>query len=84
MFVSSVTIIPHVFVSLVVRHVSGIDICTASEVEVVNGTDVELRCTFRSSYTVSHKSVSVTWLFQGLNPGAEEAVCDTGSFCNAL
>lgn len=84
MFISSVTIIPHVFVSLVVRHVSGIDIYTMSEVEAVNGTDVKLTCTFRSSYPVSHKSVSVTWLFQGLNPGPEEVVCDTGCFCNEL
>ncbi|KAM7374156.1 hypothetical protein PAMP_006830 [Pampus punctatissimus] len=56
------------------RHVSGIDIYTPSEVEAVNGTNVKLKCTFSSKHPVSAKSISVSWNFRPLNPGPEESV----------
>lgn len=57
-----------------VRHVSGIEIFTSSEMEVVNGTDVRLKCTFSSSHPVSRQSVSVSWYFRPLQPGPDESV----------
>ncbi|KAM7397796.1 hypothetical protein PAMA_005901 [Pampus argenteus] len=56
------------------RHVSGIDIYTPSEVEAVNGTNVRLKCTFSSKHPVSAKSISVSWNFRPLKPGPEESV----------
>lgn len=57
-----------------VRHVSGIDIFTPSEMEAVNGTDVRLKCTFSSNHPVSPQSVTVSWYFRPLQPGPDESV----------
>lgn len=57
-----------------VRHVSGIDIYTPTEVEAVNGTNVKLKCTFKSSAPVSIQSVTVSWNFRPINSGSEESV----------
>nr|XP_029132496.1 myelin protein zero-like protein 2 [Labrus bergylta] len=57
-----------------VRHVSGIDIYTPSEVEAVNGTNVKLKCTFTSNRPVSLQSVTVSWNFRSLNSGSDESV----------
>lgn len=54
--------------------VSGITIYTPGEVEAVNGTNVRLKCTFSSTVSVSHKSVTVSWNFRPLNSGSEESV----------
>lgn len=58
-----------------VRHVSGIDIYTPSEVEAVNGTNVKLKCTFTSTHPVSLQSVTVSWNFRPINSGVDESVC---------
>lgn len=57
-----------------VRRVSGIDIYTPSEMEAVNGTDVRLKCTFKSTHPVSLQSVSVSWNFRPLNSGSDESL----------
>ncbi|XP_026183316.1 myelin protein zero-like protein 2b [Mastacembelus armatus] len=57
-----------------VRHVSGIEIYTTSEMEVVNGTNVKLKCTFISSHPVSPQTVIVSWNFRPLNSGVDESV----------
>lgn len=57
------------------RHVSGIDIYTPSEVEAVNGTNVKLKCTFSSSHPVTLQSIIVSWNFRPINSRLEESVC---------
>lgn len=64
-----------------VRHVSGINIYTAKEQEVVNGTSVRLKCTFTSTQPVSLQSATVSWSFRPLNSRQDESVC-TGFLCN--
>ncbi|KAL2095342.1 hypothetical protein ACEWY4_010061 [Coilia grayii] len=46
----------------------------AKEVEAVNGTNVKLQCTFKSTEPISEDSVIVSWNFKPLNNGPEEAV----------
>ncbi|XP_031682404.1 myelin protein zero-like protein 2b isoform X2 [Oncorhynchus kisutch] len=50
------------------------EIFTSKEVEALNGTEVRLKCTFKSKHPVSHYSVAVSWNFRPLNQGAEESV----------
>uniref|UniRef100_A0A3Q1JSZ8 Ig-like domain-containing protein n=1 Tax=Anabas testudineus TaxID=64144 RepID=A0A3Q1JSZ8_ANATE len=50
-----------------VRHVSGIEIYTPSEIEAVNGTDVKLKCTFSSTQPVTLTTAVVSWSFRGIN-----------------
>ncbi|KAF3841211.1 hypothetical protein F7725_007073 [Dissostichus mawsoni] len=57
-----------------VQHVSGIIIYTEKEMEVANGTDVKLKCTFSSNHPVSAKSVTVSWNFRALNSNSDESV----------
>ncbi|XP_051256763.1 myelin protein zero-like protein 2b [Dicentrarchus labrax] len=57
-----------------VQHVSGIEIYTSTELEVVNGTNVKLKCTFSSDKPVSLQSVVVSWNFRPINSGSEESV----------
>ncbi|GAA6235964.1 myelin protein zero-like protein 2 [Lates japonicus] len=57
-----------------IQHVSGIDISTPEEVEAVNGTNVRLKCTFKSTHTVSLQTVVVSWKFRPINSGSEESV----------
>uniref|UniRef100_A0A3Q4BLV3 Ig-like domain-containing protein n=1 Tax=Mola mola TaxID=94237 RepID=A0A3Q4BLV3_MOLML len=57
-----------------VRHVSGINIYTPNELEVVNGTSVRLKCTFTSTHKVTLQTVTVSWNFRPLNSGSEESV----------
>lgn len=56
------------------QHVSGVEIYTPGEVEVINGTDVRLKCTFSSTAPVSQQSVAVSWNFRPLLPGVDESV----------
>ncbi len=58
-----------------VRHVSGIEIYTPSELEAANGTDVRLKCTFSTSHPVTLQTVTVSWNFRPLNSGTDESVC---------
>lgn len=64
-----------------IQHVSGIDISTPEEVEAVNGTNVRLKCTFKSTDTVSLQTVVVSWKFRPINSGSEESVCRNHTFC---
>uniref|UniRef100_A0A8C3G7R3 Myelin protein zero-like 2b n=1 Tax=Cyclopterus lumpus TaxID=8103 RepID=A0A8C3G7R3_CYCLU len=65
----------HLFVIVTgVRHVSGIEIYTAKEVEAVNGTNVKLKCTFSSTQPLSAKSVTVSWNFRSINSATDESV----------
>uniref|UniRef100_A0A3P8XX21 Ig-like domain-containing protein n=1 Tax=Esox lucius TaxID=8010 RepID=A0A3P8XX21_ESOLU len=57
-----------------VLRVSGMEVFTSSEVEAVNGTDVRLKCTFKSEHPVSQSSAVVSWNFRPLAQGAEESV----------
>ncbi|KAM9348909.1 myelin protein zero-like protein 2 [Symphorus nematophorus] len=56
-----------------VKQVSGIIIYTTSEVEAINGTNVKLKCIFRSSCPVLLRSISVAWYFRPQQPGPEES-----------
>ncbi|KAJ7995977.1 hypothetical protein DPEC_G00232290 [Dallia pectoralis] len=62
------------FVGPGVLQVSGIEVFTSSEVEAVNGTEVKLKCTFKSEQPVSQASVAVSWDFNPLGQGAQEPV----------
>ncbi|CAJ1063399.1 myelin protein zero-like 1 like [Xyrichtys novacula] len=55
------------FILLVTKPTSGIDIQADPEVVLQNGTAGTLRCTFKSSEKVSN-STSVTWSFQSSQP----------------
>ncbi|KAF4073368.1 hypothetical protein AMELA_G00257960 [Ameiurus melas] len=55
-----------------VHRASAIEVSTPKELTAVNGTDVRLKCTFKSSHPVSEKSVSVSWSFRPLGSGLEE------------
>ncbi|XP_072230753.1 myelin protein zero-like 1 like isoform X1 [Leuresthes tenuis] len=55
------------YVALVTKHASAIDIHADSEVIVQNGTTGILRCTFKTSEVVS-STTSVTWTFQSSQP----------------
>ncbi|XP_023867081.1 myelin protein zero-like protein 2 isoform X2 [Salvelinus sp. IW2-2015] len=57
-----------------VLRVVGMEIFTSNEVEALNGTEVRLKCTFKSKHPVSHSSVAVSWNFRPLSQGAEESV----------
>ncbi|KAM3869282.1 myelin protein zero-like protein 2b [Diretmus argenteus] len=56
------------------RGVSGMEVFTSTETEAVNGTNVKLKCTFKSNHPVSLQTVSVSWNFRPLHPGPEESV----------
>jgi len=54
--------------------VSGVEIFTPKYVEAVNGSDVRLKCTFRSTHAISPKTATVSWHFRPLDQGREESV----------
>uniref|UniRef100_A0A8C7WY49 Myelin protein zero-like 2b n=1 Tax=Oryzias sinensis TaxID=183150 RepID=A0A8C7WY49_9TELE len=54
--------------------VSAIEVHTPSEVVAVNGSDVKLSCTFKSTQPVSDQSVTVTWNYRPPNSQAETSV----------
>ncbi|XP_026105455.1 myelin protein zero-like protein 2 [Carassius auratus] len=56
-----------------VHQVKGIEVLTSPELEAVNGTDVRLKCTFKSTHPLSENSVSVSWTFRGLGKTGEES-----------
>lgn len=47
---------------------------TTSELEAVNGTDVRLKCTFKSTHPLSEETISVSWSFQPLGKTASQSV----------
>uniref|UniRef100_A0A673FRE4 Myelin protein zero-like 2b n=1 Tax=Sinocyclocheilus rhinocerous TaxID=307959 RepID=A0A673FRE4_9TELE len=57
-----------------VHQVEGIEVLTSSELEAVNGTDVRLKCTFKSTHPLSEESVSVSWSFRPLGKMSEESI----------
>ncbi|XP_016142370.1 myelin protein zero-like protein 2b [Sinocyclocheilus grahami] len=57
-----------------VHQVEGIEVLTSSELEAVNGTDVRLKCTFKSTHPLSEESVSVSWSFRPLGKTSEESI----------
>ncbi|XP_044227547.1 myelin protein zero-like protein 2b [Thunnus albacares] len=57
-----------------VRHVSGIEIYTPTEVEALNGTNVKLKCTFTTTHPLSPKTIIVSWNFRSLNSRSDESV----------
>ncbi|KAG7314426.1 hypothetical protein KOW79_021729 [Hemibagrus wyckioides] len=61
-----------VLLSSGVTHVLAIEVSTPKDQTAVNGTDVRLKCSFKSTSPVSEKSVSVSWSFKPLGPGMEE------------
>ncbi|KAM6970653.1 myelin protein zero-like protein 2b [Aplochiton taeniatus] len=62
------------FVVTGVSRVGAVEVSTHLDVEAVNGTDVKLKCTFKSTQPVSHATVTVSWNFRPLGQGAEESV----------
>ncbi|KAJ8348854.1 hypothetical protein SKAU_G00274430 [Synaphobranchus kaupii] len=57
-----------------VRPVTGMTVYTPDELEVVNGTDVKLDCTFQSTEAIVPSLATVAWNFQPLDGGSEESV----------
>ncbi|XP_042579328.1 myelin protein zero-like protein 2b [Cyprinus carpio] len=55
-----------------VHHVEGMELLTSLELETVNGTDVQLKCTFKSTHPLSEDNVSVSWRFRPLRKMTEE------------
>lgn len=47
---------------------------TSSDLEAVNGTNVRLKCTFKSTSPLSEDKISVSWNFQPLGKTAGESV----------
>uniref|UniRef100_A0A8C7WYM2 Myelin protein zero-like 2b n=1 Tax=Oryzias sinensis TaxID=183150 RepID=A0A8C7WYM2_9TELE len=62
------------FVLISEIEVSAIEVHTPSEVVAVNGSDVKLSCTFKSTQPVSDQSVTVTWNYRPPNSQAETSV----------
>ncbi|XP_073697140.1 myelin protein zero-like protein 2 [Garra rufa] len=56
-----------------VHQVEGMEMLTPSELEAANGTDVRLKCTFKSTHPLSEETVSVSWSFRPLGKTAEES-----------
>ncbi|TRY57382.1 hypothetical protein DNTS_024963 [Danionella cerebrum] len=57
-----------------VSQVEGMEVFTSPELEAVNGTDVQLKCTFKSTQPLSEGKVSVSWSFQPLGKTIPEAI----------
>ncbi|KAM4016565.1 myelin protein zero-like protein 2 [Anomaloglossus baeobatrachus] len=56
-----------------VAAVSSMEVYTSKELQVRNGTDPRLKCTF-SSYVALGDDVSVSWTFRPLSGGSDESV----------
>ncbi|KAM9440910.1 myelin protein zero-like protein 2b [Clarias gariepinus] len=54
-----------------VHHASAIEVFTSKELTAVNGTDVRLKCTFKSTQPVSETAASVSWSFRPLGSNQE-------------
>lgn len=50
------------------------EVLTSSELEAVNGTNVRLKCTFKSTHPLSEEKISVSWSFQPLGKSSTESV----------
>ncbi|XP_056602142.1 myelin protein zero-like protein 2b [Triplophysa dalaica] len=58
----------------VVYQVEAMEVFTSSDVEAVNGTNVRLKCTFKSTQPLSENKVSVSWSFQALGKTSAESI----------
>lgn len=47
-----------------VYDIEAMEVLTSSDLEAVNGTNVRLKCTFKSTYPLTEDKVSVSWSFQ--------------------
>ncbi|KAB5550125.1 hypothetical protein PHYPO_G00050110 [Pangasianodon hypophthalmus] len=54
--------------------VAAMRVYTSGRVQVVNGTDVRLKCTFQSSHPIRRSTLTISWSFRPLRPGNEETV----------
>ncbi|XDV20508.1 hypothetical protein PO909_025825 [Leuciscus waleckii] len=57
-----------------VHQVKGIEMFTSSELEAVNGTNVRLKCTFKSTLPLSEERITVSWSFLPLGKTTSETV----------
>ncbi|KAG7282673.1 hypothetical protein CRUP_017599 [Coryphaenoides rupestris] len=73
-WLQTVSLLGALGVLLVLSEVSGVEIYTTEHMEVANGTDVRLKCTFSSTHTISPKTVTVSWNFRSLDQGREESL----------
>uniref|UniRef100_A0A8I5NRM5 Sodium channel regulatory subunit beta-2 n=1 Tax=Papio anubis TaxID=9555 RepID=A0A8I5NRM5_PAPAN len=48
------------------------EVTVPATLNVLNGSDARLPCTFNSCYTVNHKQFSLNWTYQGCNNCSEE------------
>ncbi|XP_056088528.1 myelin protein zero-like protein 2b [Rhinichthys klamathensis goyatoka] len=55
-----------------IYQVKGMEVLTSSELEAVNGTNVRLKCTFKSTHPLSEVKTSVSWSFQPLGKTTAE------------
>ncbi|XP_030638572.1 myelin protein zero-like protein 2b [Chanos chanos] len=54
-------------------HVTAMEVIVTKELEAVNGTDVQLKCTFKSTKPIS-EMLSVSWSFRPLGKNVEESL----------
>ncbi|KAG1958911.1 myelin protein zero-like protein 2b [Pimephales promelas] len=57
-----------------VYQVKGMEVFTSSELEAVNGTNVRLKCTFKSTLPLSEERTSVSWSFKPLGKTTAEMI----------
>lgn len=50
------------------------EVTVPATLNVLNGSDARLPCTFNSCYTVNHKQFSLNWTYQGCSNCSEEMV----------
>lgn len=50
------------------------EVTVPTTLNVLNGTNARLPCTFNSCYTVNHKQFSLNWTYQGCSNCSEEMV----------
>lgn len=50
------------------------EVTVPTTLNILNGSDARLSCTFNSCYTVNHKQFSLNWTYQECNNCSEEMV----------
>ncbi|XP_051978106.1 myelin protein zero-like protein 2 [Xyrauchen texanus] len=56
-----------------VYQVEGMEVLVSKEIEAVNGTEVQLKCTFKSTHPLSEDRISISWSFRPLGKATEES-----------
>lgn len=54
------------------------EVTVPTTLNVLNGSDARLACTFNSCYTVNHKHFSLNWTYQECGNCSEEMVSPVG------